>query len=258
MLVYAAAFIFGSILGSFLNVCIWRMPRNESIVKPASHCPDCNRRLKWYDNIPFISYILLKGRCRNCKKKISFRYFLVELVTAGLCVAAVYRFGVTPLALIHILLFSGLIISSFIDIPHRVIPDSISIGGMVAGLMLSFLYPALHSLDSRLPALWQSALGLFIGGGAIYLTGMLGDFIFKKESMGGGDVKLLAMVGAFIGWKLVLVAFFLAPIFGALVGVVIKIKYKESLIPYGPFLSLGTIISIFYGQRIIGYLFAYY
>ena len=245
-------FCLGAIVGSFLNVCIYRMPRKKSIIHPGSHCPHCRHKIAWYDNIPFLSYIFLKGRCRHCGGKISFRYFVVELLTASLFLFLFYHFGLSLFFWIYIALCSSLIVVSFIDIDIREIPDEIDLTGIIIGLILSVAFPQLHKTAFRHLALFRSFLGLLAGGGSIYLTGIIGNAIFKKESMGGGDVKLMAMVGAFIGAKLALLAFFIAPFFGAVVGIVLKIRKGESLIPYGPFLSLATLIAIIWGERIIG------
>jgi leader peptidase (prepilin peptidase)/N-methyltransferase len=249
-------FCLGACVGSFLNVCIYRMPRKESIVKPPSHCPHCKHKISWYENIPFLSYLALRGRCRHCGKRITLRYFVVELITAGIFLLLFYQFGLTLYFWIYAALCSGLIVASFIDIAIREIPDEISLWGIVIGLILSVIFPQLHGDGlPRLIALRSSFLGLLAGGGSIYVTGLIGDAIFKKESMGGGDVKLMAMVGALIGWKLALLTFFLAPFFGSVAGIALKIKKGESFIPYGPFLSLACLISIIWGERIINWLF---
>ncbi len=251
-------FIFGSMVGSFLNVCIYRMAREESVVKPRSHCPNCNSLIHWYDNIPLLSYILLKARCRFCQKPISLRYPIVELLTALIFLGFYNYFGLSVKLFVYLLFTSGLIIATFVDISHRIIPDEISVGGIIVGFILSLIFPQIQNEKLLLWAAFHSFLGIVIGGGIIYLTGIIGDFIFKKESMGGGDVKLLAMIGAFFGWKIALLTFFIAPLFGAVVGIVVKIKTKESLIPYGPFLSLAALIVLFYYQEIINWLFGYY
>lgn len=247
-------FCLGATVGSFLNVCIYRMPRKESIVRPGSHCPHCKQRIAWYDNIPFLSYVFLRGHCRHCNGKISFRYFVVELLTASLFLFLWYYFGLSLLFWIYAALCSSLIVVSFIDIHIQEIPDEISLSGILIGLALSVIFPQLQGEVSHKLALFHSFLGVLAGGGAIYITGLIGNAIFRKESMGGGDVKLMAMIGAFIGWKLVLIAFFIAPFFGAVVGIVLKIKEGKSLIPYGPFLSLASIISIIWGEKIIYWL----
>ena len=251
-------FALGAIVGSFLNVCIVRMPKEESVVRPGSHCVHCKVPIPWHDNIPFISYILLKGRCRSCKKPISIRYFFVELTTAALFLLLYSYFGLSWRLLPYLLMTAGLIVATFVDVEHRIIPDEISVGGMVAGLILSFLIPELHETSSRFAALGWSLAGVLIGGGSIYLMGILGDFIFKKESMGGGDVKLLAMIGAFLGWKAAILTFFIAPVFGAVAGIIVKIRTKDSVIPYGPFLALGALICLFYAQPIIDWIMSGY
>jgi leader peptidase (prepilin peptidase)/N-methyltransferase len=251
-------FILGSIVGSFLNVCIVRMPKEESIVRPRSHCVHCKKMIPWYDNIPLISFFLLKGKCRFCKGKISWRYVLVELLTA-LSFLGFYRyFGLNAVLWPYLVMLSGFIIATFVDIEHRIIPDEVTIGGMIVGFLFSLLIPQLHQTDLPLVGAGKSLLGILIGGGAIYLMGLLGDFIFRKESMGGGDVKFMAMVGAFLGWKLALLAFFIAPFFGAVVGIIIKIRTKESLIPYGPFLVVGSLIALFFSSQILSWIFNLY
>ena len=247
-------FIFGSIVGSFLNVCIVRMPHERSIVWPGSHCPHCQKPIAWLDNIPIISYLVLVGSCRHCRNKISFRYVLVELTTAVMFLVFYLYFGRDILLLPYLVMLCGFIVATFVDFGHRIIPDEISVGGMVVGLLLSLAIPSLHGTTSHELALGRSTLGVLIGGGSIYAMGILGDWMFKKESMGGGDIKLMAMVGVFLGWKLAVLAFFIAPFFGAIYGVVSKILTKDSTIAYGPFLCLGSLISLFYGNRIIDFL----
>ncbi len=247
-------FCLGAAIGSFLNVCIYRLPRKESIVRPQSHCPHCKQKIAWYDNIPFLSYIFLKGHCRHCAQRISFRYFLGELLTASLFLLLFHYFGLSLFFWIYVALFSALIVVSFIDIAIREIPDEISLSGIVIGLILSAAFPQLQKTALRYLAVSHSFLGMLAGGGSIYITGLIGNAIFKKESMGGGDVKLMAMIGTFIGWQLVLLTFFIAPFFGAIIGIALKIRKGESLIPYGPFLSLAALISVIWGEQIIAWL----
>jgi len=256
-------FLFGIIVGSFLNVCIVRMPHELSIVTPRSHCPQCKHPIAWYDNVPLLSYIFLAGKCRHCKAPISFRYFLVELLTGLTFVGFYFYFGLSVVTFAYLVMACCFIIATFVDFAHRIIPDEISVGGMVIGLMLSFLIPELHvshpiGFQARELALGRAAFGVFIGGGSIYFLAIVGDLIFRKESMGGGDVKLMAMVGAFLGWKLTLLAFFIAPFFGAVYGIVEKIRTKDSAIAYGPFLVLGSLISLFWGTEIINWILGNY
>lgn len=259
-------FLFGAIIGSFLNVCIVRLPQEKSVVTPRSHCVHCQRLIPWYDNIPFVSYLVLRGRCRFCRARISFRYFLVELLTALMFLLFYRYFDLTPVLAAYLVMGCGFIVAVFVDFEHRIIPDEVSVGGMFLGLILSFLIPQLHvyvpregvGLVLHLQSLGWSLLGVVVGGGSIYAMGLLGDFIFKKDSMGGGDVKLMAMIGAFMGWQLALLTFFLAPFFGAVYGIVEKIRTKDSAIAYGPFIVLAALISLFEGERIIGWIMSGY
>jgi len=256
-------FIFGSIVGSFLNVCIHRMPKGESVVWPRSHCPKCQKRIPGYDNIPFISYILLGGRCRFCKERISIRYPLVELLTAFLMVALFDRFHLRYGFFLYMVMTWGLIIATFVDIAHREIPDEVSIGGMILGfIMVSITGFYYGPFNFTFQPMLKSFFGILVGGGIIYLTGAIFDLIYFKllkrppiggetESMGGGDVKLLAMIGAFVGWKMALLTFFLAPFMGIIFGIVSLVVKKDHTIPYGPFLSASALIALFWGSKII-------
>ena len=259
-------FFFGSIVGSFLNVCIHRLPLGESIVSPGSHCPKCKKPISWYYNIPLISYIVLSGRCRFCREKIAFRYFAVELLTAIVFLAFFIKWGFSFDLFVYLVFACGLIIATFVDIRHRIIPDEISIGGIIAGFLFSvikgiFLTPGAN----RLEPIIDSFLGIIIGGGVIFLTGFLFDLVYFKllkkpaiqgetESMGGGDVKLLAMIGAFLGWKCALITFFLSPFLGSIVGFANLLFKKDHLIPYGPFLSVTAIAALFWSDKILSFL----
>ena len=255
-------FISGLIVGSFLNVCIVRLPQGKSIITPRSQCVHCHKTVPWYDNVPLLSYILLGGRCRFCKHRISFRYFIVELLTASLFLSFYHQYGLRIILLPYLVMLCGLIVATFVDLQHRIIPDEVSVGGMVVGLIFSLLIPELHGamgaehhwIYSHLLSLGKSLLGVLVGGGTIYAMGLMGELLFRKEAMGGGDVKFLAMVGAFLGWKLALLTFFLAPFFGGIYGVIEKIRIKESAIAYGPFLAMSTVISMFWGEEIIRFI----
>ncbi|MFH1355044.1 MAG: prepilin peptidase [Candidatus Omnitrophota bacterium] len=267
MIAKIIVFVFGSIVGSFLNVCIHRMPLSESIVWPRSHCPKCKKKIPGYDNIPFISFMLLGGRCRFCTERISLRYPLVEFFSAAMFVVLFRQFGLSFDFFLFALFSCGLIIATFIDIQHRIIPDEISIGGMAVGFILSATRGlSINPFSFNLSPLVNSFLGIIIGGGIIYSTGVLFDLVYFKllkkppiqgetESMGGGDVKLLAMIGAFLGWKMALMTFFLAPFFGAAIGIVNLIAKKDHTIPYGPFLSLAALISLFWYEAIMRLVF---
>ncbi|MDD5421856.1 MAG: prepilin peptidase [Candidatus Omnitrophota bacterium] len=252
----AIVFVIGLMVGSFLNVCICRMPKKESIVMPPSHCTACNKNILWYDNIPVLSYILLGGKCRFCKARISLRYVIVEVLTASLLVLLFLAFRENLSKFFgYSILACGLIISTFIDFEITEIPDEISLGGLAAGFIFAFAFPALLDAPSRFSALIASFIGAVAGGGSIYLMGLLGKIMFRKEAMGGGDVKLMAMIGAFLGWKLAILTFFIAPVFGAAVGIALKIKDGREIIPYGPHLSLAAIVAIFWGEKILNLFF---
>ncbi len=328
-----AIFVFGLMIGSFLNVCIFRLPHDDmSVRRPSrSFCPECKEMIPWYDNIPILSFLLLKGKCRFCSKKISILYPIVELLTAVMFVLFLNVFGLSVKMWALLLLGSGLIIASFVDIRHRIIPDEISVGGIIIGIILGgfsiaqpnnlknlpsicvsligalvvagivcivrimipclqqlfsknpqkrnleeeaqqedvdlksslgellllvpsliigwyFFRLALPFLDSanfRLVGMANALIGASVGAAIIYVTAVIGDIIFRKESMGGGDIKLLAAIGAFLGWQQVVLTFVIAPFFGAVVGIIVKIVKKTSLIPYGPFLSMAAIMVLF-------------
>jgi leader peptidase (prepilin peptidase)/N-methyltransferase len=247
-----AWFLSGSFVGSFLNVCIYRLPREESIADPPrSRCPSCKHQIAWYDNIPLLSYAALRAKCRHCQATISWRYPVVEALTGAMTVAVVARFGVTPVSLVYAAFVWALIVASFVDLEFQIIPDEISVGGLVLGLIVSVLIPALHGADSIALSLRRSFVGALVGGGLLYTTGMLGDFIFRKESMGGGDIKLLAMAGAILGWRLVTLTFFISPMLALVPGLGVLFLKRSHVIPYGPFLSLGLLVSLFAGEPLL-------
>ncbi len=227
------------------------MPREQSIVSPGSHCPHCTRPIAWYDNIPLVSFVLLRGGCRHCRRPISGRYPLVEALTGVAAVVVFSRFGMTAVGVIYLGFVCALMVSSFIDLEFQIIPDEISLGGLVVGLTLSLLVPALHGTTLHLLSLGYSVLGMLVGGGLLYLTGMLGDVVFRKESMGGGDIKLLAMAGSILGWKLVALTFFVAPVLALIPGLLVLLFKRSHVIPYGPFLSLGLILALFWGNDLL-------
>ena len=237
----------GLAVGSFLNVCIYRIPKGESIFLPASHCPSCGQKIKCYDNIPVLSFILLKGKCRFCGSKISFQYPLVELLTAGLFLAACHWQGLSLAFASTIVLGCLLIIVFFVDLRHRIVPDVVTLPGIVFGLGFALVSPQVKLLDSF--------LGLFIGGGVLYLLAILGELVFKKESMGGGDIKLAAMLGAFLGWQKLFLVFFLSAFLGSVVGILaihLSSRVKEQrTIPFGPFLALASVASLFWGETLV-------
>lgn len=238
--------IFGAIVGSFLNVCIYRLPRSESIITPGSHCPHCGNPIRFYDNIPWVSYLLLKGKCRHCKNTISLQYPLIEGVTALSSFLLFVKFGPSGSYLFYFCFISALIVITLIDLHHQIIPDVISLPGIGIGLLASFILPHLTFLNSL--------IGVLLGGGSLFLVATLYQWLFKREGLGGGDVKLLAMIGAFLGWKAVILTILLSSLIGSITGMIIMVakgKDFKYAIPFGPFLSLGAVISFFYGEKII-------
>ena len=258
----SAVFLFGLMVGSFLNVCIWRMPAEEQIVKGRSHCRKCGKQIAAYDNIPLLSFALLGGKCRQCKARISWSYPFVELIT-GLPLAAVAaRFGWSCPALVYAVLGAALILVSMIDVREMILPDQITLPGISIGVIASFFVPELHGAATRWGGLWSGVIGALAGSGVIYGVGAAGTLLFRRklkaigeeEAMGFGDVKLMAMVGAVIGWqKVLLVNLVLAPVMGAVVGLALKMRNGRDIIPFGPFLALGTLIAVFWGDSIIAW-----
>ena len=238
--------IFGALVGSFLNVCICRLPKEESIIWPGSHCPHCKKPINFYDNIPLVSYFLLRGRCRYCKGSISLQYFLVEGITALSSLFLVIKFGPSLSYLVYFAFVSALIVITVIDLYHQIIPDSISLPGIAVGLLASLVLPGI--------TFWNSLVGALLGGGSLFIVATVYQWLFKREGMGGGDVKLLAMIGAFLGWKAVLLTILLSSLIGSVTGILIMVmkgKDFKYAIPFGPFLSLGAVISLFYGEEIV-------
>ncbi len=344
------AFVLGSMVGSFLNVCIHRLPLGESVVSPPSHCPHCKYCIPWYLNVPLVTWLYLRGKCRNCGAPISIRYFLVELLTAVTFLSCWLAFGGQSawLALIYAFLLAGLIAATFIDFEHFIIPDEITIGGMVAGFVCSFLFPSLHQQTSLSGALQQSLLGMGVGAGIIYLILRLGklvfgrqkvalpadtkivfsetavhlpdkeipyedlfyrqsdvitlqartvelvdrcywdvrvrltptrlqigeeefnpeevphleavstEIVFPREAMGLGDVKFMAAIGAFLGWKAVVFSLMLSSMIGSVVGltlIVLRKREWSSRLPYGPYIALAAAIWVFGGRRLVEWWF---
>jgi len=243
--------VFGTFIGSFLNVCICRLPRGESIVTPRSHCPHCQKMIGWYDNIPILSYLVLRGKCRGCKAPISLQYPLVEAVTGLFSLLLMLRFGPSLDYLFYFAFVAALIVITVIDLYHQIIPDVISLPGIGVGLLGSLLLPDLVFLNSL--------IGMFLGGGSLFLVATGYQWLFKREGMGGGDVKLLAMIGAFLGWRAVILTILLSSLIGSVTGILIillKGKDFKYAIPYGPFLSLGAVFCLFYGEAIIRWYFS--
>lgn len=231
--------LFGLAAGSFLNVCIYRLPRDQSLIHPGSTCPACDKLIAWHDNVPVLGYLFLRGRCRQCRALISPRYALVEILNALVWFflwqrhTSMLEFGFSAL------LFSTLLAVFFTDLETGLIPDEFSLGGLGAGLLFAALLPARFGVQDWKWALLFSGVGALAGGGLLYLTGLLGQFLFRKESMGLGDVKLLAMLGAFIGSPGVFFVFLIAPILALPVALFERLIRKGETIPFGPYLALA-------------------
>ncbi len=260
-------FCFGACMGSFLNVCIWRIPREESVISPGSHCPHCNKAIAWYDNIPIISYLVLKARCRQCGGPISGRYVIVESLIAALFVLVWLKLGIpsapppwglTPvstLAIIPIywLVVFGLALGTFVDLEHMIIPDRVSLGGIVLGITFSTLVPALHREPDGYGGFLTAFLGAAVGVGILWLIAVLGKLIFRKDAMGMGDVKLMGAIGAFFGWQAVLFTLMISSFLGGGVGIALVSSGKkemQSRIPYGPYIALAALIWLLWGPTL--------
>jgi leader peptidase (prepilin peptidase)/N-methyltransferase len=247
--ILAIIFIFGACFGSFLNVLIYRLPQEgASLIKPGSHCPKCSAPIKYYDNIPILSFIILGGHCRSCTAPISFRYPLVEALAAVLAALSIFHFGFTLRGLEAVFLSLVFIAIFFIDLDHTIIPDFLTLPGIMIGIGVGFMPGAFVN--------WIEALiGLAVGGGVFYIVGTLGQVVFKKEAMGFGDVKLAAMMGAFLGWQNLLFILILASFLGSVVGLTILFlsgdKRNSTYVPFGPFLVAAALAAIYFGSAVI-------
>ena len=309
------AFVFGCVWGSFFNVVIYRLPRHMSVVKPGSHCFACNAPIAWYDNIPLVSWLVLRGRCRRCGAPFSFRYFVVELISGLLFLFVMMMYADTIVTkghtlegtvalVLHWLMVGGFVVLTFIDFDHKIIPDSVSLPGIVLGLIASFAVPDLVARYrgfgppehvSHLKSLLEGGIGVLVGGGSLWLIAVAGRAVFKKEAMGGGDIKLMAMIGAYMGYWLILPVVLIAAFTGAFVGVTLIIitqgraarlikplqtiaendpdpaareKAKQEIkaieetqvawssqIPFGPYIVLAALIVYFFGAQILRWYF---
>ena len=291
-LVLGMAFAFGAVVGSFANVCIYRIPRKRenqeelglqdeeilpeghTIVQPRSFCPGCRRPIAWFDNVPLLSYALLNGRCRGCKTRIPFRYPFVEFLTGALFALSAWRFQQDlAMALVAMGVSAALVVLTFIDLDFRIIPDGISLGGTAVAFGLSALMPSLHlgvwpvlagPVSSRAQALLSAAVGAAVGAGSIYAMHLLGLLYLRgkarlrglpwdrtQEVVGGGDLKLMAAVGALMGWQGAVLVFFIAPVFGAAAGGVRMLVSRDPYIAYGPFLALAAFLVLLWRGEIL-------
>jgi leader peptidase (prepilin peptidase) / N-methyltransferase len=236
--------LLGLAVGSFLNVCIYRIPLGRSVVSPASRCLQCDTALQWIDNIPVVSYLVLGGRCRKCRAPISMRYPIVELITMVVFLVHYYVFGLDPILVPRLLFASAMIVLFAIDLEHHLLPNVITLPGIVIGFAFSLLLP---------PGPLSSLIGILIGGGVLWLIGEAYYRFAGQEGMGGGDVKMLGMIGAFLGWKLVLITLVFSSITGAIIGLGLIATRRGDMkyaLPYGTFLALAGLLASLQGDRI--------
>ena len=246
-------FVFGLLVGSFLNVCIYRIPRRESLAWPASHCTSCNRALSWYENVPIVSWSLLRGRCRTCRVPIAIMYPLVELTTAALFAGGYAIYGWTPLLAVRLLFACAMIVLFVIDLQHRILPNVITLPGIVLGLVFSAVLPV--------PGWLPATIGAVVGGGALFVIAEAYYRIRGVEGLGMGDVKMLAMIGAFLGWQLTLVTLMLASFSGSIIGVGLMASGKRGMqaaLPFGTFLAVGALIAAVYGDALLSWYISFY
>ena len=273
------SFVLGSMIGSFLNVCICRLPENQSVIKPRSRCPKCGAGIAWYDNIPVLSWLILGAKCRNCSQVISWQYPLVEALTGALFACVYWRFGATLASPVYMLLVAGLVLVTFVDLSHWIIPNEVTFPGIFLGVacaLAGMFYPESGLLlDNAIDAL----IGVVAGGGVLYLLDKIALLVFKKRGMGFGDVKLLAMFGAFFGWQGVLFILMAASLVGSVAGLAMlwfqsrrtpaeadaKTKSTEetargddeepvpegNYLPFGPYLVVAGLLFLFFGQDLI-------
>ncbi len=267
------SFIVGAMVGSFLNVCVHRLPRGESVVKPRSRCPKCGNAIRWYDNVPVISWVFLGAKCRDCRAPIHWMYPLVELVTASLFLAVYWKFGMTLATPVYMAFVGAMVLVTFVDLTDWTIPNEITFPGIPAGVVcavVAMMYPE-SGLIYNDPLM--SFVGLLVGGGSLYLMDLISLLVLKKRGMGFGDVKLMAMFGAFFGPLGVLVIIIIASFFGSAIGLTMILITRGKptappppsnpddeddamtpgghYLPFGPYLVLGALTYLFYGPEIV-------
>jgi leader peptidase (prepilin peptidase)/N-methyltransferase len=271
---FITVFLFGLVIGSFLNVCIYRLPREGlSVVKPGSFCPVCKTSIKWHQNIPLFSFLVLSGKCSKCSNRISWRYPLVEVLTGALFVLAAYWYlapfdgGLADYRAVQfaiaIYLISVLIVATFIDIEFRIIPDELTVSGVVLALLVSAFFPALHQvffsgLPSVVNGLIGACAGIIVGGGVVYFVGLVGKMIFRKDAMGFGDVKLMAFLGGFLGWESTLYIFLVACFIGSIIGIILYFITKDHYIAFGPYIAIAALVVMFLKPQISNLMFHQY
>ena len=248
----AALGVIGLAIGSFLNVCIYRIPIGQSIVHPPSRCMRCGKALRWYHNIPVVSWLALRGRCGFCGDPVSARYPAIELLTAVVFALHAFVFEPGPLLLVRLVFAAVLIVLAFIDIDHRILPDSMTLTGIPLGVLASVWLP---------PGLRDSLIGVALGGGSLWLIAEAYYRWRHVEGMGMGDVKMLAMIGAVLGWRAVVVTLVLSSCSGALVGALMMTRAQDGLryaLPFGTFLSLGALAASLVGEPLVAWYLSFY
>ena len=244
--------IVGLSVGSFLNVVIYRLPLRRSLVWPGSACPSCRAPIRWYDNVPVVGWILLRGRCRDCKAPISLRYPIVELTTMAAFLTCYWVFGADPLVVPRLIFVAALIALFAIDLEHQILPDLITLPGIILGLVFSVFLP---------PGLRDALLGTVVGGGTLWLIAEGWSRLRNIEAMGFGDVKMLAMIGAFLGWKLVILTFVLSSLVGGAFATALLVSRRTTwttAIPYGTFLAIAGFIAGLWGEAIMNWYLSLY
>ncbi len=268
VLIQLWVFGLGLAIGSFLNVCIYRIPEGISLLWPPSKCVNCSKRVVWYDNIPVLSYLFLKGKCRHCQHKISALYPITEIITGIVFLSLFHSVILAKGDLISVYIFylifcCLLIVGSIVDLKLYIIPNEITYTGLILAPIASLLCVGSRNLNNAqgyfdnsanqwLASLQVSIIGIFVAGGMIFLCGVIGKLVLRKDAMGFGDVKLMGVIGGFIGWKLAVATFFLAPFFGLLFGIPRLISKRGKMIPYGPFLSLAAFICLLFQDVTVG------
>jgi leader peptidase (prepilin peptidase) / N-methyltransferase len=248
----ALAALAGLIIGSFLNVCIHRLPRGQSLMHPPSTCPRCRRRLRWRDNVPVVSWVLLRAKCAQCGAPISAQYPLVEIVTAGLFALVTATTSDPAVLASHLVLGAALIVLFAIDLEHQILPNAITLPGIVVGFLFALVTPV---------GWLESLFGILLGGGILYGIAAAYYAIRKEEGLGMGDVKMLAMIGAFLGWKAVLVTLVLASFSGSIVGLVMIASSRGSMkyaLPFGTFLAMGAAAAMAFGDPLLTWYMGFY
>jgi leader peptidase (prepilin peptidase) / N-methyltransferase len=250
LVVVAAAF--GAVIGSFLNVCIYRVPLGKSVVWPSSACPHCARELAWYENIPVVSYLLLRGRCRSCRASIGMVYPFVEAITAAMFALAWWYYGPGPLLVSRLIFGCALIVLFAIDLEHHLLPNVITLPGIVIGFLFSLITE---------PGWAASLIGIVVGGGVLWTVAEVYYRVRHEEGLGMGDVKMLAMVGAFLGWKLTLLTLMVGSLTGTVIGLSLIVAGKGSMkyaLPFGCFLAVGAAISAVVGPQVLDWYLGFF